>query len=452
MTVLFLIKTRFLTTPFPLLTTELEWILLGEKIYEGKVLYQDILTQISPLSAYFYALFYSLFGRDFQTMELVALFIGLFQALYFTYITQARQILSEKNYLPGLIYLVALHACFDMNKISPALVGNTFILMTINHVFKQLEYKQGVKDDIIEVGIYLGLATLFYQPYWVLLLWVIISLFMFSSMNARQLLLLLIGFSLPTIAFVLYYYFSDNTGFSEIWLQNFLKFQLFPSQDWISIFRSFTLFVFLMIAGVLRMLKGTRYSNYQVRVQQTFLILGIFSGLTIFIAPAATPMYLVVLLPVFAFFITGLFIHLKGTLLPELYFMVFIFASLFIYFQGSGPIIGKGFQELAHRRLSPSKLPEIFKGQRILILGSNITEYQDAQVATQYLDWSLAKNIFEEVNNYESLVTVFDTFSSDPPTIVIDKINLMPTLMKKIPLLSRKYIALEKYPGYYLLR
>ena len=117
MTVLFLIKTRFLTTPFPLLTTELEWILLGEKIYEGKVLYQDILTQISPLSAYFYALFYSLFGRDFQTMELVALFIGLFQALYFTYITQARQILSEKNYLPGLIYLVALHACFDMNKI-----------------------------------------------------------------------------------------------------------------------------------------------------------------------------------------------------------------------------------------------------------------------------------------------------------------------------------------------
>ncbi|MFN3782819.1 MAG: DUF6427 family protein [Spirosomataceae bacterium] len=438
--------------PFPLLTSELEWILLGEKIYEGKVLYQDILTQISPLSAYFYAFFYSLFGRDFQTMELVALFIGLLQALYFTYLTQTRQILSEKNYLPGLIYLIALHACFDMNKISPALIGNTFVLMTINHVLKQLEYKQGVKDDIIEVGIYLGLATLFYQAYWVLLFWVILSLFMFSSMNARQLLLLLIGFSLPILAFVLYYYFSDNTGFSTIWLQNFIQFKLFPSQDWLSIFRSFALFVFLLIAGVLRMLRGTRYSNYQVRVQQTLLILGIFSGLTIFIAPAATPMYLVVLVPVFAFFITGLFIHLKGTLIPELYFLVFLLLSLFIYFQGSGPLIGTGFQELAHRRLSKSQLPEVFKGQRVLILGSDIAEYQEAEVATQYLDWSLAKGVFEEVNNYESLVTVFDTFSSDPPTIVIDKINLMPTLMKKIPLLAQKYTPLQKYPGYYQLR
>ena len=96
----------------------------------------------------------------------------------------------------------------------------------------------------------------------------------------------------------------------------------------------------------------------------------------------------------------------------------------------------------------PNSTTEVFGYVRYIIAGSDAAtkDIKRGEMFTAVNGTQLT------VNNYESLVTVFDTFSSDPPTIVIDKINLMPTLMKKIPLLSRKYIALEKYPGYYLLR
>jgi len=435
----------------PRLTLELEWLLIGEQLHLGKNLYSEVLTLISPLSAYFYQFFYFLFGRNFLVFQGLAVGFAFLQSLYFVWITQNRQTFTEKNYLVGIIYLILMHACFDLTKLSPPLLGMFWVLFSINQVLKQIESRAGVRDDIIEVGIFLGIAGLFYPPYWILLIWVFLSTILYSSINPRQLLLVLIGFALPLVAIGLFFYFSQNTAFNTFWLMNSLSLSKFPASEWFSQVRAWSIPLVIAVMGIIKMLKGTRYSNYQNRYHQAFLLYLALCLAIMLLAPQQIPMYLMVAVPGLTIFISGFFIHLRGTWLPELYFTLFLASTLGNYILGIKGMSGGAGQEHTSLRLGPSTLPLKFHGQRLLILGSNLAEYQDAQPATKYLNWNMAKHDFNSIERYESLVSIFDTFASSPPTLILDKENLMPLLMKKIPVIRTQYKAVPKYPGYYQL-
>ena len=447
-----LLQSPWLSGREPILTSELEWLLIGEQLHQGKSLYRDVLTLVAPLSAYFYQFFYFLFGRNLFVLQGLAIGLGFLQSIYFVWLTQSRQTFAEKNYLVGFVYLILLHVCFDLTKLSPALLGMMWVLPAINQVLKQIESRSGVRDEIIEVGIFIGLAGLFYPPFWVLLAWVFISTILYSSVNPRQLLLMCIGFSLPLIALSLFFYFTNNKAFQSIWIANLIQWPIFSASEWTSQIRAWAIPVVLATLGLIKMLRATRYSNYQNRYHQAFLLYLVTSLLSLAFAPQQIPMYALGLVPALSLFISGWFIHLRGTWLPELYFTLFVGLVVMNYFLGS---IGMGMAavpEHSQLRLGESKLPTPFHHQRLLILGAEIAEYQEAQPATKYLNWALAKRDFQSIKKYESLVSIFDTFATSPPTIILDKENLMPLLMEKIPSIKSKYKALPAYPGYYQLQ
>lgn len=446
-----LLQINFFFDEATTLTIELEWLLIGEQLYQGKSLYSEVLTLVSPLSAYFYQFFYFLFGRNMLIFQAVAIGFGFLQSLIFVWITQRRQTFTEKNYLVGAIYLILMHVSFDLTKLSPPLLGMFWVLLSINQVLKQIESRAGVRDDIIEVGIFLGIAGLFYPPYWILLVWVFASTILYSSINPRQLLLVLIGFALPLVSIVLFFYFTQNTAFQSVWYQNLVTFTQYPAAEWISQLRAWTVPLVLAILGIIKMLKGTRYSNYQNRYHQAFLFYILVCAAMMAFSPQQIPLFLMAAIPGLSIFIAGLFIHLRGTWLPELYFTLFISFSILNYMVGANGLGNQKGWEHQSLRLGESKLPLELHNQRLLILGANLAEYQDAQPATKYLNWAMAKRDFQSIQRYESLVSIFDTFASSPPTLILDKENLMPLLMEKIPVIRTQYKALPNYPGYYQL-
>ena len=118
--------------------------------------------------------------------------------------------------------------------------------------------------------------------------------------------------------------------------------------------------------------------------------------------------------------------------------LLFLFI-VFVQYQGVTPLFGKGFEQLADMRVKPKEIPERMKGQKMLVIGERIDEYTYGESATCYLNWDLSKIDLENPDNYESIINIFDNFKKDPPTIIIDKQNVIPKIFKRIPALASNY-------------
>lgn len=130
---------RVLFFQVPLLYNELEWMLVGRKLNENLFLYNEVLTQVAPLSSYFYQLVDATFGQNQWAYQGIASALIYVQALIFNFMINKRNLFNEKNYIGALMYVILTSISFDLMKLSPALLANTFVLLGTNAVLAQIE-------------------------------------------------------------------------------------------------------------------------------------------------------------------------------------------------------------------------------------------------------------------------------------------------------------------------
>jgi hypothetical protein len=443
--ILFLLRFPYVGNALPLLTTELEWMLVGEKLNEGLSLYSGVLTQVGPLSAFFYRMMDLWFGKNQFMYETVAAILVLIQTLYFVFIVNRRNLLTEKNYIPGLFYLILMSCSFDFLKLSPILLSQIFMLIALNVALRQIEKRDGVGDDVFETGLFIGIATLFYLPSFVFIFWAILVLFLYTGINIRQMFMVILAFLLPIFFTYLFFYFNNLADdFLQIWLFNFanaFSLTLLGIRD---IIITYSLPVALSILGIIRIFRMPRYNNFQNRAHQLLIIFGIFSFISLFLSQNFAPANLMFLVPFLAFFIAGFFVHYKKTFAPEVLSLTFFVVILFITYFGAKPSFGPKLLVLEKNRIEEEPFSDKYANKRIFVTGEHIYAYKNAKMATGYLSWKLAKNDFKNPNNYLSLVNIYANFKKDMPEVIFDKERVMPKILKNIPELADKYTSPEK--------
>lgn len=435
-----------------MLLPEMEWIVVGEKIADGHAIYTDIWTNIGPLAAFMYWLIGVFSGHEQFGYELAAYIIIFFQAVYLILVSFQRELFLERNYVIGLIYVLLANLSFDLGKLSPALMGTTFLIVAFNSFAKQIGNRDGVRDDVVEVGLFIGIATLFHLPFFIFLPWVILAMLAFTGASFRQLLLIMLGFILPIFIVAIYFYsVSDFELFRHNVLENSIRFTQLSFEKLLEVSYTYLPTLLISIVGYFYLITNSRFNGGQSRMHQVAL-LGIIFGVAAYVlSPYKTPMQLYGILPFMAIFITGFFLHLRGRYLPELLLLVLIALTLFVQYQGVRPLFGKGFQHLAEVRISTEEPPEIIKNKTMLIIGERIDEYKYGKQVTAYLNWDLAKRDLAEPNDYESVVNIFDNFRRSPPEVIIDKKGVIPAIFKRIPELAKDYEA-SNIKGIYLLK
>lgn len=434
------IRLLFFTPHLPLLSNELEWMLIGRKLNEDLFLYNEVLTQVAPLSSYFYQLIDATFGHSQLIYEIIAAGVVYLQALLFNFMISKRNLFNERNYIGALLYVVLMSISFDLMKLSPALLANTFLLLGVNAVLSQIEKRDGVGDDVFETGLFLGLATLFHHPSFIFIFWAILTLFLYTGINIRQAFMVILAFILPVFFMYIFFYFNDKgADFTTVWLlnlNNFVKLTLLNIRDILIVY---TLPVLLSLMGIAKVLRGQRYNSFQNRSHQALLILGIFALMTFLLSGKYLPSNLVYFIIPLAFYCAGFFVHSKKLFVPELIFLVFFGTVTFISYLGAKHIFGVSARLLADYRVQET-LPEMnFNGKRIFITGRNIDAYRSNEMATGYLSWSLARRDFENPENYLSISNIYNNFTKDMPEVIIDEEGVMPGVFAHIPGLAAKY-------------
>jgi hypothetical protein len=149
---------------------------------------------------------------------LVAALLVLVQSIIFNIVVNNHGLLSKPSYLPALLYITGTSLFMPFLILSPALICN-FLLIWLMDKFMKIGKSPNAIMIMFDTGMIIGLGTLIYFPFIVMLLMIWLTLLLYRSFNWREWLSGLVGFLTIFLFLGVFYYWNDNLGmFYKIWL------------------------------------------------------------------------------------------------------------------------------------------------------------------------------------------------------------------------------------------
>ena len=430
---------------------ELHFMLIGERLADGFSMYRDIYDNMAPLSAMVYWLLDLMTGRSFLAYRITAVVLLLFQALLLNATFNRHNVFASKNYLPALLYLVLGSISFEFNMLTPLLIGNTFIILSLPYIITLS--KEGFDYNRLFVGGFiLGLAALCYLPLAMFLLVGTFAVILFASNTFRSFLLMLCGFAFPYAVLMTYYFYNGALG-------DFLELHLFrPWQLQVAFLRPPADVAKLMaipaIIAILSFMSATSLPQrlvFQVKFQQVMWVWMVVSLLVIFTREEITVGTFILALPPIAYFSEFLFTsNQKKWVLSTLFLVTLAGVGMLRYRSLLG--INKYLALDESPLLLTEKMDPSITNTSVLVLGSNLDFYILNKPVTPYLNWELAQRHFGDLNEYYAVYEIYRNFERELPEYLVDENNLMPELTYKLPAVFGRYERLAPDSAIYRLK
>lgn len=409
---------------------------------EGASMYIDIWDGLSPLAASTYWLIDFLFGRSLTAYQIIGLMLIIIQSAMFNGMLLRFKAYNENNYIPALIYALLMTMHFDFLTLSPALMSLTFLLAALNLVIDFIQSREKGDEKILRIGIYTGVATLFFFPAFLFMVVVILAFLLFTGASARKILLAVYGFLLPVALAAAYYYFKD--GGKAFLIQYVHSYFLFSGKylvDVPSLLAIASTPILFTGYSILKVFAYPSFTNFQTRIQQIMLTLILVGAAMLSMTNSKAPFQLAIFVPSAAFFISHHFMLVRRRLWVEIQFTIFLF---FLIFVNLGSYYGVGVVErfVNHDGLfvRETSIGRMIAGSKILVLGDELSFYKDARLATPYLDWKASTLHFHALGYYDNITAIYKNLLNDRPDYIVDQEGLMPALEEKIPAIGQWYV------------
>ncbi len=431
----YLISSNWHTIP------ELSWMIVGERMNEGALLYTDIWDDIGPLSAWVYKIIDYAFGRSQLALQVIGLLLFCVQAFKVSQIALKHKIFNEINYLPTFFYALLGLVFFNIITLSPQMMGLTFILISFNSLSSHIETRFKTDGNLLNMGLYVGIASLFFFPFILMILVHIIALLFFTNTIKRRYLLLLYGLVIPLIICWLYYVWQ---GKSHDLFVNFFYSSFYSENlnylDFNTILLVFGATIILFSLSAFKIMSGLGFTIFQLRIQKTMIIATLVTLMIWAFFTDKDGYDLIMFLPWISYFLTRFFLSIRKNLKRELSFLVYFISVITIY-------LAITYNWFTIRNIIKTDTlivntninAAMYEGKKILVLGPDIQPYFFGKQATPYFNWGISKNQLQNLNYYDNLEAIDKNIRSDQPEFIIDQISLAPELFEKIPLLGAEY-------------
>lgn len=423
----------FLTqlTPF---IWEYRYHLLGIKLNEGFQLYGDIKDNTSPIAALFYR-FISYLNIPTDWNIFLSAGIILLQAYLFQQTIQKYQILPKIGIIPFIVYIISFHLSYEFFVPAPALLGLTFLLLAWREITAQQTRLQ-TNDRVFIIGIYVGIASLFFWSYTIFIIWALLSLAFYTGITIRQLVLTLVGYLFAfLISAAIFLYNGTLNLMFQILKKSALEFQTPLIRDWQQIFIVFAPAIVFGIIGLWSVSRSNKMRAHAQKVFQSNLIFLITSFLALFTLPGLSRVNLIFFLPALVLFGLNSFLLFKAFWQKELIFWVLLL----------GTFTSLSIQTKSNQmdRLIADRLD--LRNERLMVLGPQIEEYQNNKMVGPFLNWELSKYLFEGINEYKNVIILSDILKKDPPNYIYDPEGKFQILTTFLPKLKSQYQKVNQH-------
>jgi Family of unknown function (DUF6427) len=434
---LVLISLALFLDPAALTLNELKSFVLGELLNDGKNLYSEVFTSTPPLAAWFFGWIELAFGRSITARHSLAFLLIFFQGAYFAILLINHKAQNESTYLPALIFGVLCFFSFDMLSLSAELIASTFLLFALNNLFKEVEFRIQRDSIVLNLGVFLGVASLFVLSYVVFLLGTLIILGIFTRLTIRKTLLLFFGFMLPHALLMVVYFMKGDFVFLA---NNFYRGHEWFSENLMSLSALIYLSsipIIYFIFSLVMLNREARLTKYQSQLLQIMFLWLVVAIIEIVVAGNMSPQRVITYAPPLAYFTSHFLLLIRRKWLGELMIWIFIGGIVLLsYLSRYEKLTVVDYTQLFYKQ---SMYDDQLKNKRVLILGNDWGLFEANRMASGFMEWSLTQNIFSESDYFENVVLIDRLFQQDPPQIIVDKQNLMTKVIDRIPRLRKEY-------------
>jgi hypothetical protein len=424
--------------PPSIMKAELQSMLLGEQLHEGQDLYADVVDNSAPLSAWFHALMDVFFGRSITARHILAFIIILFQSIYLGIIFITNRVFNENTFIPTLIFSLLYFFSFDTLALTDELLGSGFLLLSLNSLFKEIEFRMPRDETPFNIGLYISLASLFFLPYLIFLFGALVSLFLFARTNARKIGLLIFGFLLPHLFVIAICYLNGSLG--EAWEYYYMNNLAFGAHFLVGIKGLLILGlvpIFFLIISIVMLNRLARFSKYQSQLLQSIFLWFGFCFIFFLFCQELRPQTLIVLIPPATFLLTHFLLLIRRKKFAEMNTWLLLIGIVSIaYLARYDKLKAVDYGNLfVERTVSANSVAN----KKILVLDGDLSPYLNNKPATGFIDWKVASDIFQHPEFYDNVITVSKGFKKDAPDVVIDEQNYLKAFLDRIPEIKSKY-------------
>ncbi len=268
----------------------------------------------------------------------VALVIGM--GFIMLSISNKYHFIRIKTMLPAPLFILILSGFTDMQAMHPVYFGAFFILIAIHRMFGAFGQKQPL-SPAFDAGFFLGIAALFHFNLILLLPAFLIGIgFLSRETQWREFIVLTLGAALPFL-FAFTYAFMTGTvsGLLATYALNLLSpVNHMKSNEPLLIYIAFL--ILLIIAGSISIVQ--QYDAKKISSRKffiVFLLIFIFSALSIIVIPGASQEMLVVIAIPVTFLLSNFFVFLKSRFWGNFLFLLLFFLVIALQFS---PLIFNG--------------------------------------------------------------------------------------------------------------
>ncbi|MEL7117880.1 MAG: DUF6427 family protein [Bacteroidota bacterium] len=265
----------------------------------------------------------------------LTIFILFIQAFIINYIAVEHKIQSEVNLFPGLFYLLVAGSMPQFTSMSPLHFANLFYLLALLNLYTVYNNPKSA-SPIYNIGIWLGLASLFYSSYLLLILFAFMGLQILRAFSLKERFMVIFGMLTPYVLLGVYLFWNDRLDFfiDYQFIKNlgFTDFSII--RNWQSInFEPLIFMAFFVIAGIfsynIQIARKTREIQKKVNILYWMLFLSIP---TLFFQKGMAYDHLLILSIPLGILISGIFNKISKSW-AELIHLLFLAIVLFLHFR-----------------------------------------------------------------------------------------------------------------------
>ncbi len=436
--ILILLALPLFIDPVAITLLELRSLLIGEAVSSGKLMYIQVYDSTGPMASAILGFVDWIFGNSLTVRHSLSLLLIFFQASFFAIVLIVNKAYNDNTYLPALIYGLLCFLSFDFLSFSPELMASTFLLLALNNLFKEIEFRIQRDETILNLGISLGMATLLIFSYVVFLLATLFLLMAFTRINLRKAFLLLFGFILPHAVLITLYFYWGHTA--ELWQNYYLPNLTLNGINLISMKSLLMLGIvptLYFIFAIVMLNREARFTKYQSQLFQVMFLWLLVALIHVFVVRELSPQSFITFIPSLAYLVSHYLLLIRRKRIAEGMLWIFLISLVSMsLLTRYGRIKSVNFEAM-FPKTSPHE--KTIKDKRILVLTNDPGIYKQNKLAGYFPDWSLSRTIFEEPDYYENILLINDAFEKDPPEIIIDPNDLMKKIFERIPAMKPLY-------------
>jgi hypothetical protein len=428
---------------FPTTVPTLLWMVLGERLSEGYYLYVDVIDDTGPLSAGVFSGLHLLFGRSEFVYLLLGRILALFQIFYWNRTLIKYRVFDENTYLPAIIMAALFHFSFDLMSLSPTLLGSTFLMLALGQLFSHTVLQKESSESTLLIGIYGGLATGFHWNFVFFLPFLIFTGLAVSSFTIRQLFLSIMGFVVPLLLILVFYFWNDGLTQTLSLLPLVFTYPKYTYHDYLSWLPPGSLALVLAVAGFFigSFFRGATINQQKQR--QLVLSWLLFSVGLFFLVKNRASYQLVVFIPGLTYLITQFFLYFNWNL---------VIRPLFFALTLAVPLWGMTYWNARTAIDSSYFVPSVSEAvpgatSEVMVLGADCSPYLSASLDGPFLNYQMSKSYLSQEKTLQQKAQLFQMLRQQIPARVLDQEGLFGQLLEELPALKEYYV--EGSPGVY---